>query len=254
MAAIDKSRLRNAYKKLRACTAPLAGIADDAEISQEILDVLATFTGLKPVCVLGRGLDDKGWIAGVSEVATTLGLHVVEGPLWDAMPWGVTFRGTAMPDWYVEHCHTELSHHRAVYIYRTRAAGNAVETANAAQGRLSIADEARLLGFPPCCVSTFYQRALCYHGATLSMIDRYGASDEAQMRALLAGDANMTPSTDQEIADLQAAFTIQPAPFGSWNMCDSCATGEDSPSAILSMRYLEIAEIASPELEAALSA
>ncbi len=254
MAAIDKSRLRNAYRKIRACAAPLAGIGDASEVSQEILDVLATLTGLKPVCILGRGLDHPDWITGVRATAKTLGLHAVDGPLWDAMPWGANFRGTRLPDWYVEHCHAELAQHRAVYMYRTKAAGSAVRIVNDSGGRLSIADEARLLGFPECCVAAFYQRALRYHGATLSMIGRYGADNAAQMSALLDGDTEMEPSTDREIADLQAAFAIQPAPFGSWNMCDSCVASEAGPSASLSMRYRDLAAIASPELVTTLSA
>ena len=253
MAAIDKPKLRNAYKKIKACAEPLVGVGDPAEISQEILDMLAAINGLKPVCVLGRGLDDKGWIANVSDVAAQIGLHVARGPLWDAMPWVATFRGAKLPDWYVDHCRGELDQHRAVYIWRTQAAGSAVQIVNAAGGRLSIADEARLLGFPECCVAAFYQRALRYHGATLSMMGRYGASDATQMRALMEGTANMAPSTEQEIADLEAAFTIQPAPFGSWNMCDSCVASEAGPSAHLSMRYRELAAAVDSELVAVLS-
>ena len=253
MAAIDKPKLRNAYRKIKACAEPLVGVGDPAEISQEILDVLAALNGLKPVCVLGRGLDDKGWIANVSDVAAEIGLHVVEGPLWDAMPWAATFRGTKLPDWYVERCRDELARHRAVYIWRTQAAGSAVQIVNAAGGKLSIADEARLLGFPECCVAAFYQRALRYHGATISMLGRYGGNNEKQMRALMDGEGNMAPSTEQEIADLQAAFAIQPAPFGSWNMCDSCIASDAGPSANLSMRYRDLATAVDGEIVTALS-
>jgi hypothetical protein len=253
LAAIDKPKLRNAYKKIKACAEPLIGVGDPAEISQEILDVLAALSGLKPVCGLGRGLDHKGWIANVSGVSAEIGLHVAGGPLWDAMPWVATFRGAKLPDWYVDHCRGELNQHRAVYIWRTQAAGSAVQIVNAAGGRLSIADEARLLGFPECCVAAFYQRALRYHAATLSMMGRYGASDAIQMRALMERGTNMAPSTKQEIADLQAAFAIQPAPFGSWNMCDSCVASEAGPSANLSMRYRELAAAVDGEIVAALS-
>jgi hypothetical protein len=253
LAAIDKPKLRNAYKKIKACAEPLVGVGDPAEISQEILDVLAALSGLKPVCVLGRGLDDKGWIANVSDIAATIGLHVAGGPLWDAMPWAATFRGTKLPDWYVDHCRDELAQHRAVYIWRTQAAGSAAQIVNASGGKLSIADEARLLGFPECCVAAFYQRALRYHGATISMLGRYGRNDEKQMRALMEGEGNMSPSTEQEIADLQAAFAIQPAPFGSWNMCDSCIASDAGPSANLSMRYRELAAAVDQEIVAALS-
>ena len=230
-----------------AMTEP-AGRAGSAEIAQEKLDFLAMMAGLKPVFVTGRGVEAAGWPQAVGALAADEGLTAIEGPLWDATPWQSRSGGIALPEWYAEQCRSELAGHTAIAICRTKSIAADIESVKKARGRLSMAEEARLLGYPPCCVAAHYERALRYHRATLSMLRRLGGDDPVRMQELLAGGANMAPATDDEIADLDAAFAIDAAPFGSWNRCAPCAAADSTPSSALSARYRKLALAVAPDL------
>lgn len=225
-----------------------AGRAGSAEIAQEKLDFLAMMAGLKPVFVTGRGVEAAGWPQAVGALAADEGLTAIEGPLWDATPWQSRSGGIALPEWYAEQCRSELAGHTAIAICRTKSIAADIESVKKARGRLSMAEEARLLGYPPCCVAAHYERALRYHRATLSMLRRLGGDDPVRMQELLAGGANMAPATDDEIADLDAAFAIDAAPFGSWNRCAPCAAADSTPSSALSARYRKLALAVAPDL------
>lgn len=248
MAPFDKTRLNKALTRLETAASGLAGRADPAEIAQEILDFLAMMAGLKPVFVMGRGIDGPGWQGAIRALADDAGLTAIEGPLWDATPWQSSIGGIVLPEWYADHSRTELAGLTAIAICRTKSIAAAIESVNSAGGQLTMAEEARLLGYPPCCVKAHYERALRYHRATLSMLRRLGKGDPAKMRALLTGGANRTPVTDDEIVDLDAAFAIDPAPFGSWNLCMRCASAEGKPSSALSARYRKLALAIAPAL------
>jgi hypothetical protein len=235
----DSDRLKDIAFSLRSLVAEQP---DDPELAQKALDFLALVAGLKPVFVAGRGSGvDGGWQAAIGAMATAAGFVVRQGPLWDATPWQINARNIRVPDWYRNHCRTELSGHRAIYVCRRGPDADDIDRINAAEGKLTIAEETRLLGYPDCCVAAHYDRALRYHRATLSMLRRHAGGDESRMLKLLEGHANMAPATEEEIDDLDAAFDIRPAPFGSWNLCTRCAGNADSPSAALSARYLDLA-------------
>lgn len=241
MAPFDKTRLKKALTRLEAAASGLAGRADPPEIAQEILDFLAMMAGLKPVFMMGRGIDGPGWQGAIRALAADAGLTAIEGPLWDATPWQSSIGEIVLPHWYADHSRTELAGLTAIAICRTKSIAAAIDSVNSAGGQLTMAEEARLLGYPPCCVKAHYERALRYHRATLSMLRRLGKGDPAKMRALLTGGANRTPVTDDEIVDLDTAFAIDPAPFGSWNRCSHCADGPTSPSNGLSKQYRKLA-------------
>jgi hypothetical protein len=242
MAAPEKSRLRNSLRKLRSVEASLGGDVDRLEVAQEILDLLALRAGLKPVLLLGRGLDDPRWIAGALGVARDLHLRVVEGPYWDATPFG-----DDVPGWYAERVFSGQAPFRAWYVCRSAETEQTVRAVAAAGGRLAVAQEARLLGYPECCVAAHYERALAFHRATLSILRRHAGGDAAGMRSLVDTAARLPAGTDAERAGLAAAATIVPAPFGSWNMCPDCAEDGDSPSAHLSRRYAALARTVDPD-------
>ena len=248
MAAFDKARLKKLLNRLEAAASGLAGRADPAEIAQEMLDFLAMMAGLKPVFAMGRGVDGPGWQEAIRALASDEKLTATEGPLWDATPWQSSIGDIRLPEWYADGCRTEMAGLTAIAICRTKSIAAHIETVNKAGGRLSMAEEARLLGYPTCCVRAHYERALRYHRATLSMLRRLGNDDPARMQALLAGGAHRTPVTDDEIADLDAAFSIDPAPFGSWNRCALCASAESTPSSALSARYRKLALAVAPRL------
>lgn len=239
MRSSQKPRLRNSLRKLRQIESGLGGAIDAHEAGQETLDLLALLAGLKPVFLLGRGLDDGRWVAGVIGVARGLALRVVEGPYWDATPFGGD-----VPGWYAERSRAALAPSRAWYVCKSAAMEQAVRAVCAAGGRLTVPEEARLLGYPVCCVAAHYDRALAFHRATLSILRRHAGGDDARMESLFDAAGRLPPETAAERAGLAAAAAIVPAPFGSWNMCDACAEDGDGPSARLSRRYAALARMA----------
>lgn len=228
------------YQALKDLEDGLAGTADTEDLAQETLDFLAMADGLKPVFLLGRGMEPPQWVAGAAALAGDLGFRVVEGPLWDATPFG------KFPDWYRQHIVDQLAPLRAVYICSSGETAQEIAAINDAQGRLSMTMEARLLGYPECCVVAHYDRAMRYHQAILSILKRLAGGEDGRMPALLRGGAALAPVTRGEIAHMEAAFDLQPAPFGSWNQCPHCTGNDDSASAALSQKYRTLAEAIDP--------
>jgi hypothetical protein len=241
MADFSDQQLRDIFSALREIGTPFSGHINNADLGQEMLDFLAMLDGLKPVFLLGRGVDHADWVKGMLTLANSRGLFVVQGPFWDATPFG------GFPDWYADHNHAVMVVLRAYYICKDKDTALLAQAVCDAGGRLSMADEARLLGYPECCVSGHYDRALRYHRATLSVLARLGGSDENRMRDLLSGGAATVPSTEAEVADMEAAFHICPERYGSWNRCEACDRTGAGPSYTLSLRYLGLATRIDPE-------
>jgi hypothetical protein len=231
--------LRGIYRKLSDLAVSLAENADSDDVPQEILDFLAMASGLKPVLLLGRGTAPQ-WVEGAAGIARDFGFHVGEGPLWDATPFG------KFPGWYRDHALAQLAPLSAVYVCADADVAREVEAVNAGGGRLPMTAEARLLGYPDCCVVAHYDRAVRYHQAIYAILRRLGEGDAERMQALLQGGAAMAPRTPFEISHMAAAFDLHPAPFGSWNRCPYCARHDDSPSAELSRRYESLAREIDP--------
>jgi len=247
MTKIDTLKTEPLYRKLEALGGGLAGPVDRGEVAQEILDFLAMAARLKPVCLLGRGLDVPDWIAGAADVALGAGFQVIEGPFWDATPFG------KFPDWYRDHTLAQFVPYTAIYICADRETAGQIGAINDAGGRLAMTEEARLLGYPDCCVVAHYDRANRYHQAIMAILTRLTGGDERHMQTLFRGGAALAPTTKEEIALMEAAFDFHPAPFGSWNQCPPCARKGDSPSAKLSEQYKALAESIDPDLSRALS-
>lgn len=235
-------RPRTALRKLRAAAGP-ASTADAAATAQEMLDFLAMVDGMKPVYVLGRGLIDAAWQAGVAGVAADLGLRVVEGPYWD-VPGGMA----GLPAWYVDHTAAELAPFTARYICRTRAVADEVAAICRAGGRTSVEQEARLLDYPACCVAAHYGRNAAFHRASLAVLHRAAGGEEEEMRRLLAEGAALRPESDAEQAALEACMTVTPCPYTSFNMCLPCCADADRPAAQTSLRYARLAHAVDPAL------
>lgn len=243
-----KAHLRGTLRKLAA----LSGGGDDAgaavTAAQEALDFLAMLAGLKPVFLLGRGFNDPAWIDGVRDLARTQKLHVIEGPYWDAAA------GTdGLPDWFVAHVRAAFAGRTAWYVCRSRAAAEEVREV-CETGTPTVAQEARLLGFPVCCVAEHYARNVDYQRVWLDILRRKAAGDEAEMKRLLADGAALDPESVDERDRLEAAMAVTPCPFTSINMCAACAAGEDTPAKTLSRRYRELAAEIDQGLARALAA
>jgi len=226
-----KPLLKDVYYSLTASVEKLTDTLIATELETECLDFIAMVSGLKPVFLLGRGVDHPEWVEGVISLSEDLELNVSKGPFWDATPYG------SLPSWYKKHCQKELSHLQAFYIASGKETVSAVSRINKASGRLGMSEEARLLGYPDCCVAAHYHRALRYHRATISILKRLAKGNEGQMHSLLTGGANFAPATKEEIADFEEAFSIYPATHGSWNMCSRCVSNPDSLSKKLSTAY-----------------
>lgn len=239
MRLANKARLRNTLKKLVAIgLGPGDGSGDghdQAAACQEALDFMAMLAGLKPVLMLGRGFDNRHWIEAALRIADDLKLHVVEGPYWDAVP-----APSGLPEWYVAHTGAAFEGLRAHYVCKARA--TAEEVAELCRsGTPSIADEARLLGYPACCVEAHYARNRDYRMAWLAILEREAGGEEAEMRRLLADGVPLAPADDDERARLEAAMAVHAAPFTSVNMCAACAASGDGPARRMSRRQGELA-------------
>jgi hypothetical protein len=230
----NKSRLRNTLKKLKKIPSDRTDMREAQAGAQEALDFLAMMAGEKPVMLLGRGYNDPIWIKGVLQVATNTKLHMVEGPFWDASP--DAGAGADLPDWYLDHTRRAFTEHRAWYISRAKSAADEVaeicETAT-----ITVADEARLLNYPDCCVRAHYDRAAEYQRIWLDMLRRKAGGDDQKAADLLAANEPLEPETDEDIKRLEAAMRAIPVPFTSINACDACING--GPSAPANVKSLE---------------
>ena len=189
------------------------------ELIGEVYDFLALLDGVKLVFLHGRGHAPVQWVEPIKTFACSLKLFVIEGFYWDATPYD------EFPNWYQDHCRNKLLQFRAWYICKEAELAAAIKNINTRAGRLSMAEEAYLLGYPECCVRAHYERACRYHRGTLSILRRLAKGDQNQMKALAIGNAHLTPVTQQEIEDFDFAFKLHTPRVGSWNMCESCSSG-----------------------------
>lgn len=239
----NKVKLRNTLRKLDGVRRGSVAEIDRGEAAQEALDFLALLVGLKPVYLLGRGVADPPWLRGVLQIAIDQRLYVVEGPYWDA--------GAAdsdLPDWFRAHGAAAFNELRAHYICRARVTATEVEAICAAGGP-TLAQEARLLGYPECCVAAHYRSSLAYQKLWFEMLSDQSGGDETEMRRKLSEGVPLDPASDDMRLRLQAAMRLHPAPFTSINMCDSCRDNGDSPARRLSAEYRNIAATIDPGLE-----
>ncbi len=239
MALQNKARLRNTLKKFHRIPSDRSDPHDAHTGAQEALDFLAMMAGRKPVMLLGRGYNDPVWIKGVLQIAAEAKLHVVEGPYWDAS--ADAGAGADLPDWYLDHTRQAFAEHRAWYICRARATSDEVadicETA-----AVTVAQEARLLDYPECCVRAHYEKAAAYQRVWLDLLRRKAGGDEAGAAEMLASNEPLEPETDEDRKRLQAAMRTVPVPFTSINACDGCIDG--GPRAPANLKSIEMRELA----------
>lgn len=240
---LDKARLRRALRRLLKIPA----VGDEAEIAQESLDFLALLAGLKPVYVLGRGFDDPVWIDGVRALATEYRLNAVTGPLWQPDE-----HVRALPEWYAKYMRAGIAAKRAAYISKTRATHAAVLAA-CATGTPTIAEEARLLGFPECCVAAHYERVRAFHSLVLAILSRRTGGDADAMQTLLANGEKLVPEYEEERAAYDRAIKLRPGPFTSLNLCAPCSQSTTSPGMRIVERYGDLAAAIDPDYFAVLA-
>ncbi len=231
----DKPRLRSALRKLHTAKIDWSDRYIHRTAEQEAIDFVAAMAGIKPVYVSGRGFDHDGWCAVVLDLAAANRLHVVPGPYWQAEP-----AASDLPEWFTAPSRTRIEGGRAHYVARARAVAEEVKALAASGGRPTVAQEARLLGFPRCCVAAHYEEAAAFERATFDLMLRRAGGDEAEMRRRIEGGESLLPQTGEEQAQIARAVNVRPAPYTSLNMCAACAADPGSPAARLSARYREM--------------
>jgi hypothetical protein len=215
-----------------SATDPVIADPACAEAWQDGLDLLAVVAGLKPVCLVGRGAGDEAWCATLRTAANGAALTVIEDAPWE--PEG------DLPKWYLEATARRRARSKVLYICRDDAIAAQVKTLSA-QGRISVDAEARLLGYPCCCVAQHHARTLAYEHLLAQRTERLTRGDQARMMRLVEAGVEPMPATRAEWDEVVALTRIAPAPGTSVNMCDACARDPASPAMRLAADYARLA-------------
>lgn len=198
---------------------------------QDGLDLLALAAGLKPVCLVGRGLAEAGWMADMRRIAALNDLPAVDAAPWQPLP-----GPGCLPAWYLDGTARRRAAPPVLYICRDATAACDV-VALSARGRVAAAAEAALLGYPPCCVAQHHRQALGLERLIAELVLRRAAGDAGRAAQLVAAGVAPLPASPDEWRRWQALTAIAPAPSTSVNMCDACAADPDGPAAALARRY-----------------
>ena len=241
MKIANKPRLRGLMKKLYAAPIDWNDRYIGATADQEALDFVAMAAGLKPVYVTGRGFVDPRWRDTVLGIAQAAAFHVVVGPYWQSVP-----PDPDLPAWFTEPARSRLAEGEAHYIAKTKSIAAELAALSARGGQPTVTQEARLLGFPECCVAAHYATAAALEHAHLELIRKRAGGEEAEMRRLAAASRPVLPETEEERARLAAALQVRPAPHTSLNMCAACGADPHGPAQALSARYAELGRALMP--------
>lgn len=212
---MQTARLRSALRKLEAVPFTDGDPYSPAAAPQEMLDFLAMLSGIKPVCLVGHGMDDPVWCSGVIDVAKGMGLRIEEGPFWK--------RDTPsfLPEWLVENSEAEDASKTAFYVCRTKKTRDEVAQINKTGGRLPADIEARLLGYPLCCVQAYHSRVMDHERLYRLLLERISGNDEKEMKRLVFDDVSMWPETADEIALATSAHRTHIIPFAAFCLLSS---------------------------------
>jgi hypothetical protein len=228
--------------KLRHAAARLAGLAQrvapplDAAAWQDGLDLLAVAAELKPVCLLGRGDVDAGWLTAARAVAAELGLAVQDGIGWlPAAP------ANALPRWYRDATAGRLARAPVVFVYADPRLGARIATL-AVDGRVAASDEAALLGYPVCCVAEHHTKTLALEQLTIALLGRIAGQDIAHLKRLVAAGVTPTPREPEEWRRFQAVTAVDPEPATSINRCAACADDPDGAAGRTGRAYRALAD------------
>lgn len=226
--------LRDAAVRLTRAAAQVRSPLDVAA-GQDGLDLLAVAAGLKPVCLLGRGDVDAGWLETARTIAVDLGLAAHDGVGW--LPEAPV---DALPTWYRDATAAHLARAAVVYLYADPRHGVRI-AAMAPGARVAAEDEAALLGYPPCCVAQDHAQTLALEQLTIAMLARFAGEDVERLKRLVAAGVTPTPRDADEWRRFQNVTAIDPEPFTSINRCVDCARDPDSPARRLGRAYRALA-------------
>jgi hypothetical protein len=186
---------------------------------------------------MGRGFADPAWIEGVSLLAREMSLYVVNGSEWEAQHDPCP----DLPRWYIDFMESRSVPRDVFYIAKTRGLEEEI-TACCSTKTITIEQEARLLGYPVCCVREHYQRSERLDQGFYLMLARVSKDAIDEMKRIVREDVNMMPETPAEIAAIRDAEHMVPAPFASFNMCNQCAADPQSQARRISSRFERLAQ------------
>jgi hypothetical protein len=189
---------------------------DIDEAWQDGLDLAACAAGLKPLALVPLSFADRAARAGLRA-----------SPL---APWLPAAPDDLLPRWYLDAVATRRARRRILAAARENGPlARAAELSR--QGRVSVADEAEILGYPACCVAWHHRAALAHERAVADAVARANHDEAARVRLVAAGAVPFVPA--QEIA---------PSRWTSVNLCGACVADAASPARDLERRYAALAE------------
>jgi hypothetical protein len=223
-----------------ALQSALAGIGGDmrAAAGQDGLDLLAVMATLKPVCVIGRGARDEDWTAALRAIAARAALPAIDAAAWDPEA-----ADGDLPRWYIEATALRRARRPVLYIGCDDAAVRRV-AALSAKGRVGVAEEAALLGYPQCCVARHHARTIALERLAAELTERVAKGDAERMSRMIEAGAAPLPSAPADWQRYAEAAALAPAAGTSIAMCDACAADPDRPAQYLSRRYRALAVLA----------
>lgn len=224
--------LRAVVRRLGKIRAGQNNLYARVSMHQDTLELAALLAGMKPVFLLGRGFDDLTWVSQIKKIAADLRLEIVEDSCWN-----VDLSGLHFPEWYRR---MRNNQDQAVYITRNREAVSEILKISA-RGWVSPEEEARLLGYPMCCVEGSHkERRALAEGFFLAALEAADGDEERARAVILADTKFQLP--EEFTTRMEAALTHDQCPFTSIFMCPACAANPESPARTLSDRYAKLAK------------
>ena len=199
-------------------------VADDRDAAQDALDVAAVAAAIKPAAVFGLAGETSQRIERLAAASFRNGLITSYGRAWL-----VAGEGEGLPQWFTEALAEQRGRVPIVVI-----------GARAPALRLTTAEEARLMGFPPCCTAAHARRTRDLHFHRARRIGEATNDDALRRRMTLAG-VEFAARDAEERALLAHALDVSVAPFTALALCASCAGNDGSPGAQFSQRMGQLA-------------
>jgi len=153
--------------------------------AQDTLEFAAMLLKLKPIFLLGRGFDDPTWVSAVKGIASRLRVPMIESAIWN-----VDYSKLEVPPWY--RALRETAGETATYMSADPSAITEVRKISA-RGWVSPAEEARLLGYPLCCVEERHKNSFVVAECLFRAAMGAAKGDEAKAREMILADVEFAP-------------------------------------------------------------
>lgn len=217
--------------------------ADLLMAPQEGLDLMLMLMRRKPLYLV-RGFNPPGWVDVLEMLAAhNPNLIVQRGPMWTA-----SNPPNPLPDVAATVLGADVGPQgEAVYLTRLPEVAAEVQAINEAGGRPTMEQEARLLGYPECCVRAHYDRDRRYTMTLVNAFLRGAGNDPIRARQMFAENAPVS-LTEEEKAMLHDDVPDMVAAYTSIIMCPSCVGDPHSPARRLAHEQALIARSNDPVL------